>query len=211
MKKLFLIIAVVMFTLTAMAQDPFACITEGTTLSYRTADHKDRETQTTTTYINSVSGAKGNYEITQTVSVFQNGNIVFGPKTMSAIIEGGNTSIALGGGSFVEITGDIPVLPTDLKVGAEMPVGDIKINSLGIIMTQQITSNKCIAEEDITTPAGTFHCFVVERKYMLVMGIIKMQGSDKVWYARGVGNVKTEVYNKKGKLASTQLLVEIKK
>lgn len=41
-----------------------------------------------------------------------------------------------------------------------------------------------------------------------VMGI-KAEGSQKIWYGRGYGAVKTETYEKKGKIMTTNVLVEI--
>ena len=38
---------------------------------------------------------------------------------------------------------------------------------------------------------------------------IKVNGSMKTWYARGIGAVRTDTYDKKGKLSSSQILTEV--
>ena len=70
-----------------------------------------------------------------------------------------------------------------------------------------MTEGKCLAEENITVEAGTFRCYKVSQKTnSSVMGI-KTEGITLTWYAKGVGAVKTETYDKKDKLLSTQELI----
>ncbi|MEM7085535.1 MAG: hypothetical protein AAF489_05090 [Bacteroidota bacterium] len=105
-----------------------------------------------------------------------------------------------------EITGTNLDLPNDLSVGQSLPDAgvNIKINMSGINMNMDttITERQVVGQESITTPAGTFECYVMTSTITFKMGMSK----SKQWIAEGVGVVKTEDYNKKGKLQGSSLL-----
>ena len=71
-------------------------------------------------------------------------------------------------------------------------------------MTVNIMNRKVEGKESVTTSAGTFDCFVISYDHESKMGI-KIRGSAKQWYSEGVGMVKQENYNKKGKLMGSSL------
>ncbi len=106
-------------------------------------------------------------------------------------------------------------LPSNLKKGQALNDGNvsIKISNSGVklmTMTVQVTNRKVEGFEKVTTPAGTFDC--VKLSYSVEMKIIfKVKASGIQWFAKDVGVVKTENYNKKGKLESTQLITKITK
>ena len=68
-----------------------------------------------------------------------------------------------------------------------------------------ITDRKVEGKESITTPAGTFECIKVTAK-MSIQSIINANFSTIEWIAPKVGVVKTESYNKSGKLVGYSLL-----
>ncbi|MCB0475200.1 MAG: hypothetical protein KDC69_05960 [Flavobacteriaceae bacterium] len=109
----------------------------------------------------------------------------------------------------MEITGTDIDLPNSLSVGQTLPDASmealIKIKPLNLKMTVVTTDRKVTGMETVTTPAGTFDCVVISYTSELKMGIKKML-SAKQWYAKGVGLVKSEEYNKGGKLISKSLL-----
>ena len=112
-----------------------------------------------------------------------------------------------------EITGTNINFPNILFVGQELPDASmLMIISMGITLklSVDITGRKVLAEETITTPAGTFDCFVITYDVALKMGF-KSNGTSKQWIAEGVGMVKQEEYNKKGKLMSSGLLTAFNK
>ena len=57
-------------------------------------------------------------------------------------------------------------------------------------------------EESISTPAGTFDCFVITHDFETKMGL-KIIGKSKQWLAEGVGLVKQINYSKNGKVNSS--------
>ena len=102
---------------------------------------------------------------------------------------------------------------TELKITMEMPVQGMNMQSVSII---GIYDSKIVAKEDLTTPAGTFTCLKVSEKLKNTtsMGGMVMQGteqSNNTWLAKGIGFVKMETYDKKGKLESYLELEKIEK
>ncbi|MEX0289429.1 MAG: hypothetical protein AB3N14_09995 [Flavobacteriaceae bacterium] len=109
----------------------------------------------------------------------------------------------------MEISGNDIEIPNDLGVGQELADANVtvKLSMSGINMNMSVNmiNRKVEKKESITTPAGTFDCFVLysenETKVMM-----KQTFPSRIWLAEGVGMVKQESYNKNGKLmGSTQL------
>ncbi|MEM7186072.1 MAG: hypothetical protein AAF466_05375 [Bacteroidota bacterium] len=108
-----------------------------------------------------------------------------------------------------EVTGTNIDLPNDLSVGQELPDGgiNIAINMSGINMNMNIDiiNRKVEGKETITTPAGTFDCFIITSTTEMKMGT-RMTRHSKQWIAEGVGVVKMEDYKKNGKLDGMGML-----
>lgn len=112
-----------------------------------------------------------------------------------------------------DISGIDLEIPNNLSVGQELPDAEMnmKISMGGINMNLDltITNRKVIAKEDVTTPAGTFNCFVITYDMTTKMGMAQTSNS-KQWIAEGVGMVKQEDYQR-GKLASSSVLTKFSK
>ncbi len=92
----------------------------------------------------------------------------------------------------------------DAAVGTLLADGSLKVSvvvagGININMTVLITDRKVEARENKETPAGTFDCIVLSQKVSTKM-LLKVQGASKEWYAENLGLVRSESYNKKGKL-----------
>jgi len=116
----------------------------------------------------------------------------------------------------LEMSGDNLTFPSDISVGDNL--GDaslnVKVSSGGITvmnMNVEIKNRNVEAREEITTDAGTFDCYKINYDMETKMGIMNMTTSATEWIAEGVGAVKTESYNKKGKLVSYSLLTDFEK
>jgi hypothetical protein len=72
------------------------------------------------------------------------------------------------------------------------------------------TDRTVTGTETIDTPAGKFDCFIISSQTEVKMLMTKT-GTSKSWIAKGVGLVKQEDYNKKGKLISSEILTEFSK
>lgn len=113
-----------------------------------------------------------------------------------------------------EITGTNVDLPNELSEGQSLPDAGvtIKMNMAGMNMNMvtNITNRKVVGHETITTPAGTFDCVVITQRSSGKM-MVKFSSNQKFWLAEGVGLVKSEDYNNKGKLQSSTLLTSFSK
>ncbi|MEL6657891.1 MAG: hypothetical protein AAFP77_07375 [Bacteroidota bacterium] len=103
----------------------------------------------------------------------------------------------------VDVDGSEYTLPDlDAPAGTELPDANLRIAVQGPIvinMTVDITDRSIDAREEVTTPAGSFDCVAVSQ-VVKTKTIMKIEVSSKEWYAPGVGIVRTESYNRKGKM-----------
>lgn len=116
----------------------------------------------------------------------------------------------------VDITGTDVEWPNNLGVGQELPDGNVNLKmkmggGINMNMNVETLNRKVEKKESLTTPAGTFDCFVVysETKTKMMMGNQTMPS--RVWLAEGVGMVKQESYNKNGKLMASTVLTQFSK
>ncbi len=114
-----------------------------------------------------------------------------------------------------EVSGDALQLPNDLSAGQTLPDGtlEMKVSTGGLKMMTiwlAITDRKVEAEETVTTPAGSFDCIKMSQNSEMKM-VIRKKYKTVSWYAKGVGIVRTESYNSKGKLMSYSELTKFAK
>ena len=113
---------------------------------------------------------------------------------------------AMEGLDDMQVTGTAMKIPTNLSVGQSLEDASAKVRIGFINCTAVMTEGKCLAIEDVTVEAGTFKCHKISQKTNATAMGIKSEGTTLTWYAKGVGIVKSETYDKKGKLQSTQEL-----
>lgn len=116
----------------------------------------------------------------------------------------------------VELKGDNLQFPPNMSVGDELPEGNIniKVSSSGITMVNMdvtIKNRKVEGKEEITTPAGSFDCLKISYDTETKTNMFTINTSGIEWIAEGVGVIKSENYNKKGKLSSYSLLTKFEK
>lgn len=118
----------------------------------------------------------------------------------------------------VEVTVDASEMtfPVDPQPGTTLEDAHLKVsmNTSGFSMggmQVNITNRKIKGRESITTPAGTFDCVVITQNVESKTMGIKISASGKTWYSKGAGAVRTESYNKKGKLMGTEILTSLEK
>lgn len=114
----------------------------------------------------------------------------------------------------MDITGTNVELPNDLQVGQSLKDAymNMAINMGGMTMNMSIDmlNRKVDKKESITTPAGTFDCFALSYDSEMKVGM-KISFKIKEWLSEGVGVVKSESYNKNGKLMGYSELTSFKK
>ena len=106
-------------------------------------------------------------------------------------------------------------IPVNAQPGQKLKDGNLQMKMSGgmpfnMTIKVDVLNRKVEAVESITTPAGTFDCVKISQDIVTkMMMTVKAHSVD--WYARGVGVVRTESYNKKGKLTGYTELTRLEK
>ncbi len=219
-----------LFTLQLVAQDcDFLILNEGATLEYTQFDKKGKETSKSTHNTENISNQAGKVTalIKMTTSTgdqeetFSSEYKVSCTDGMIAIdmirfFDSNQISSYNSDDFTVEMQGDILEFPNKMDVGTNLNDGSITVkvfnNDLKIVtVTMDITNRKIIANESITTKAGTFNCIKLSYDFESKIGFIKVKGSGVEWHSADKAIVKSESYNKKGKLTGSQELTRISK
>ncbi|MBQ5882745.1 MAG: hypothetical protein IIW70_07975 [Bacteroidales bacterium] len=109
----------------------------------------------------------------------------------------------------IEVTGEAKGIPADIKVGDKLPDYELVID-MGIVATKiKAYDRKVVAQETVTTEAGTFDCFVIEITQSVRAFLSNEKSYSRGWYSRGFGVIKEEVLDKKGRVLQTKTLVEV--
>lgn len=113
-------------------------------------------------------------------------------------------------GMEVNIDGEPFALPATLTPGQSLPdaYAEIKAGNSGMLMlTMQISvlNRKVLAAEKVKTPAGEFECIKISHT-METKTMVKKTHTILEWYAKGIGLVKQETYDKKGVLEGYAVL-----
>lgn len=114
----------------------------------------------------------------------------------------------------MKIEADQVSFPSNMTVGMSLPDAKMTItaqmNGTTIMSnTTTMTNRKVVAQETITTPAGTYSCVVIEADYKTTMMGMNMDSHGKSWYSKGAGLVRSESW-RNGKLEGYSLLTKLK-
>ncbi len=116
----------------------------------------------------------------------------------------------------IEVTADDMYYPAGMSVGDNLPDASIemviKSNGMTILTTTvSITDRKVEAMEEIETEAGVFNCYKISYNTGTKAGFINVSGSAVEWIADGVGVVRSETYNRRGRLSGYSVLTYLGK
>ncbi len=116
----------------------------------------------------------------------------------------------------VKIDQDELEFPSTIDIGSTLKDANINLTAYtsGIKIMDlkiKIYDRKVEKAESITTDAGTFDCLKLTYKTDLNMGFMNMTTSSIDWVSKSVGIVRSEQYDKKGKLSSYSELAEFSK
>ncbi|MDE5422908.1 hypothetical protein L3073_11870 [Ancylomarina sp. DW003] len=111
----------------------------------------------------------------------------------------------------IKLTTDDLMYPSKLSPGMNLKDGSISIEvGNGIMnMTTNIVNRKVEAREEVTTPAGNFDCYKISENVQSKVGFIKVNISNVTWIIQDIGTIRSESYNKRGKLDTVTELVKI--
>lgn len=104
----------------------------------------------------------------------------------------------------IEVDAEELEFPATVTPGMELPDATLTVSvSSGAMnmmnISVQVTNRKVEGMEEITTPAGTFNCIKLSQDVTTKM-MIKIEAHSVDWYAPNTGVVRSESYNKNGKL-----------
>ncbi|SHJ95392.1 TapB family protein [Pseudozobellia thermophila] len=118
-------------------------------------------------------------------------------------------------GLEMDISGTDIQLPNDLSVGQQLPDANVVVSMSmgGINMTTSVdqTNRKVEKKEKVTTPAGTFECYLLTEDQLTKTMGANIETKSQLWLAEGIGMVKQESYKKNGTLISRMELTQYSK
>ncbi|AKA34511.1 hypothetical protein [Flagellimonas lutaonensis] len=196
---------------------------EGATMQYTSFNKKGKEDGTFTYTVKDVEGNDSVVSATMTMQMTdKKGNTYdseYGIKCEGDVVKIDFKSLmneqmmSQFGDVEVDMSGTDIVLPNNLSVGQELPDANIemkmKMGGMNMNMNVETVNRKVEKEETITTPAGTFPCVVIYSETKSKMMMANQTFPSRTWFSKGVGMVKQETYNKKGKLISRSELTAL--
>jgi hypothetical protein len=227
MKKLFLLTAITFIAMALNAQEIFFPTKEGTVLVYKTFDKKDKETNKVQYTIRHLNINGDNMDITYLIeSIDPKEKLVFkeeitihkkGDKLYFDMSNFINKAAFQREGEIpaeIQITGNNMEIPSNPQPGDVLPDANVemalKMGFINLKMSALVTNRKVETIEDITVKAGTFKGYKFTSEVNSSAMGIKVKSNNTDWYAKGVGVVKSENYDKNGKLQSYTELIEFK-
>lgn len=214
----------------SIAQDAADCnqyypLKAGESRTYTTYDKKGKITGTSTQNIISVNKIEGGVEIVIGLTVNSEDSDTAVSSQFTATCKDGVYSVSMDNfldpavlgayeGMELEIESDNIDLPAKPTAGQKLKDGSIrvKVNSGGntlFTLTVNVTNRMVAAIEDVTTPAGEYNCTKITYDIESRFAFIRSSSKAAEWYAKDIGLVKSETYDKKGKLESYSLLTAV--
>lgn len=213
-------------TISSLGQEklPYFCMEEGATLEYvrRTTDGDIKWYHTMR--IGEIRQSENGAEVEYTSHIInRKGKGYYGdaPAELSALVSDGDVTLNVGESvaavfktvfprnDRISSTGGLSTLPTDMLPGDTLPEAHASVKLLGLTMNIDVTQRGVLRFETIETPAGEYECIVIrERKVEKGMGRNRHTVAD-TWYARGVGMVRHDTYNKDMELKTSEVLVSV--
>ena len=169
--------------------------TEITSLDWK--DERNFSVITETTILDSGMNPVGTEPMTAGATV-ENGIVRYDPESMAGQLTEG-----------MQVSGDNFYMPDNIEVGDILPDYTVIVSIGGMNTTSQNINIKVTGRETLNISGNDIDCYIVESTVAVTALGFKSEMAQKVWYGRGVGQVRTESYNKKGKLMSVNELVEL--
>jgi predicted small secreted protein len=227
MKTVLFTVITIFSALIINAQETFFPTKEGMVLTYKNFDKKEKlsgvmkytiekvnisGSDIDFTYLCEVLDNKEKLVFKEEITVHQKGELMYfdmGNFLNKAAFQQDGTIPA-----EVEVNGNNMEIPLNPVPGQTLPDANIemalKMGFVNMKMSADITNRKVEGIEDISVSGGTFKCYKFSGDVNTVAMGIKVQAKTVEWFAKGIGIVKTESYDKKGNLTGRTELVEVK-
>ena len=223
---LFLLVLGMPVLLRAQDCTPFYAMRQGATSTYEYFDAKDKKTSSSTTVIKEIQKKGDRVEALVAMTMMDKGDKEMFQGSMRIACKDDtlfmdvasliNPGLAQSAGKMeITMSGDGMTIPGTLRAGMKLPDShnEFKMGMNGMTLMTisiDITEHQVEAEEKVTTPAGTFDCLRVSYLSNSKATLGKATTKTVQWYARGIGVVKSESYDKKGGLESRMILTAFK-
>jgi len=221
--KLFLIGLLFVFAMPVAAQNcsKYYPMEEGSTLEYTSMDGKGKTQGTISYTVTNVIDEGSSTSATMVMKYMDDkGKEAFNSEFTYSCTENtvtidyqslmSNQMLQQFGDMEMEVSGTDIELPNNLEVGQVLPDANIamKMSMSGVSMTSKVDmiNRKVEKQETITTPAGTFNCYVIYSENQSKMMMASQNFPSRLWLAEDIGMVKQETFNKNGKLMSSTVL-----
>ena len=107
----------------------------------------------------------------------------------------------------VTSSGDLAVVPVEMKVGDTLPDAHCVVDVSGIQFKVDLTDRTVLRREILATPAGSFDCVVVREHRRENGPMHHNEIWTDTWYAPDIGYVRHDHFSKKLRLESSEILV----
>lgn len=226
MKIVFLIITILLSSMLTKAQEIFFPSKEGVVLEYKNYDKRDKETGTTRYTITKVIKLGDDMNITYLIETKDKDKKTQFKDEITIYKKNDNLYLDMSNifkQAIMKEKGEIPkqfkisgndiVTPSNLNIGDALPDSHVnmavKKGILNIKIAINITNRKVESFENISVPAGNFEAYKITSTLSAKASIINRSSTSAEWLVKGVGMIRSENYNKKGKLESYTELVSI--
>ena len=229
MKKILILLTFSITTFAVKSQDcnGYYPLNEGTTFEITSYSKKDKAESIANNKITSSKDITNGVEATVDMSITsikekQTTKFNFAIKCQNSIyyIDLKNMFSSLTSqykGMDISFDEGMATIPANIKVGDKLEDATMTMNMstggtqvMSMIIT--ISDRTVISKESKTTSAGTFDCMILTQNTTIKMGtMMTIKTSSKEWLAKGVGNVRTENYDKNGNLDGYSILTKFSK
>jgi DUF3108-like len=105
----------------------------------------------------------------------------------------------------MDVEGDYMEFPENMSAGMKLPDSEMKLTASSgtmdiFAMTVSIFNRKVLDKVPVETPMGKFDCFKITQTMLAKVVFIKTTTTEITYFSPEIGFVKSESYNKKGKL-----------
>ena len=113
-----------------------------------------------------------------------------------------------------DVTADDLSIPKDASPGDQLNDGTVSVavntgSPVKITVSVSLTDRKVERREKVETPAGSFDCLKITYDMLTEVGFLKIRSAAAEYYSMEHGVVRSESFNKKGKLTGYSVVEEI--
>lgn len=149
------------------------------------------------------------------------GRMYGGPVALSAVVEADGDVLVDVSASLVSVFRNLlpdravsaepclTLLPSGMEPGDVLPDAACTVGAAFADYDVTVSSRSVLRRESINTPAGEFDCIVVSEHKVERGPGRNRETTALTWYARGIGMVRHDTYDKNMKLETSEVLTEI--